>query len=270
MTNTFEGFVHKRTKVKGYEFPFGTKYEFSALIFDTKMVGHKFNFSVDFDRKVNVGNRIRVVMENPMMNKDFIIVRERDEVSDLGKALITDPTVDYRFFGGYITLPWKGMVNIHNPKMVKTDGVDIIRIPSELIDSREDYMCSDFHVKGIRVLGTIRVKEIVSVEPKITFKTWEEKLSRIRFTGKGITLKRMGESIFISSEVLPFPATDALNNQKKKIIGNIRITMLYRLKVRWNNSRNEEERRWVPVTPDKIEFTDPASIKQIVRYVGDK
>ena len=270
MTKTFEGFVHRRTKVKGYDLPFGTRYEFSALIFDTKMIGHKFNFPVDFDRRVNVGNRIRIVMENPTMNKDFIIIREKDEVSDLGKALIADPIVDYRFFGGYITLPWEGMVNIHNPKMVKTDGVKIIRIPSDLVDSREDHMCSDFHVKGIRVLGTIRVKEIVRVEPKITFKTWEEKLSRIQFTEKGLMLKRMGETIFIPSEILPFSTSDSLNTQKRKIIGNIKVTVLYRLKVRWNNSRNEEERRWVPVAPDKIEFTEPASIKQIMRYVGDK
>ncbi len=269
MTKTFEGFVHRRTKVKGYELPFGTRYEFSALIFDTKMIGHKFNFPADFNQKVNVGNRIRIVMESPLMKKDFIIIREKDEVSDLGKALIADPIVDYRFFGGYITLPWEGMVNIHNPEMVKTDGVKIIRIPFELVDVREDYMCSDFHVKGIRVLGTIRVKEIMSVEPKTTLKTWEEKLSRMRFTEEGITLRRMGRSIFIPSEVLPFPTTDGLNSWKKNIVGNIRVTMLYRLRVRWNKARNEEERRWVPVAPDNIEFTDPASIKQIVRYVSD-
>lgn len=269
MTKTFEGFVHRRTKVKGYEFPFGTKYEFSALIFDTKMVGHKFNFPADFNQKVKVGNRIKIVMESPIIKKDFIIIRERDEISDLGKALIADPVVDYRFFGGYITLPWEGMVNIHNPEMVKIDGVKIIRIPSELVDAREDYMGSNWHVKGIRVLGTIRVKEIITVEPKTTLKTWEEKLSRVWFTERGITLRRMGRSIFIPSEVLPFPTTDDLNDHKKKIVGEIKITMLYRLNVRWNTQRNDEERRWVPVAPDNIEFTNPASIKQIVRYVSD-
>ncbi len=175
MTNTFEGFVYKRTKVKGYDLPFGNRYEFSALIFNTKMVGHKFNFPVDFDQKVKVGNRIRIVMESPVRKKlpdstYIIIIKERDEVIDLGKALIADPIVDYRFFGGYITLPWKENVSIHNPKMVNTDGVNIIRIPFELVN-REDYMCSDFHVKGIRVLGTIRVKEIINVEPKTTLKT---------------------------------------------------------------------------------------------------
>ena len=148
MTETFEGFVYKRTKVKGYEFSFGSKYEFTALIFDDKMVGHKFNFLVDFDREVKVGNRVRIVMEPLVMNKDFIIIRERDEVIDLGKAMNVDPIVDYRFFGGYITLPWKGNVSIHNPKMVKTDGVKIIRIPSELVDDRDEYMCSDFHINS--------------------------------------------------------------------------------------------------------------------------
>ena len=274
MTETFEGFVHRRTKVKGYDLPFGNRYEFSALLFDDKMVGHKFNFPVDFNQRVKVGNRIKIVMESPIRNKlpdstYIIVVKERDEVSNLGKSLVTDPIVDYRFFGGYITLPWKGNMSIHNPKMVDTNGVKIIRIPLELVDDREEYMCSDFHVKGIRVLGTIRVREIMNVEPKTTLKTWEEMLSRIWFTEKGITLKRMGENIFIPSDVLPFPTSDSLNAQKKKIIGNIRVTMLYRLKVRWNNSRNEEERRWVPVVPDKIEFTDPTSIKQIMRYVGD-
>ena len=274
MTKTFEGFVHRRTKVKGYDLPFGNRYEFTGLIFDDEMVGHKFNFPVDFDRRVNVGNRIRIVMESPVRKKlpdstDIIVVKERDEVSDLGNAMNVDPIVDYRFFGGYITLPWEGMVNIHNPKMVKTDGVKIIRIPLELVDDREEYMCSDFHVKGIRVLGTIRVKEIVSVEPKTTLKTWKEKLSRIWFAEKGIALKRMGESIFIPSDDLPFPTSDALNNKKKKIIGDIRITMLYRLRVRWNNARNSEDRRWEAVDPRNIEFTDPASIKQIMRFVSD-
>lgn len=268
MTDTFEGFVHKRTKVKGYEFSFGTRYEFTALIFDDKMMGHKFDFPADFNQKVNVGNRIRIVMENPIIKNNFIIVRERDEVSDLGKALIADPIVDYSFFGGYITLPWKGMVNIHHPKMVKTDGVRIIRIPLELVDDREEYMCSDWHVKGIRVLGTIRVNEIMNVEPKTTLKTWEEKLSRIRFTEEGIVLKRMGESIFISSNDLPFPTNDRLNAQRKYIIGNIRVTMLYRLRARWNNARNEEERWWEAINLHDIEFTNPASIEQILRYVG--
>ena len=274
MTETFEGFVYKRTKVKGYDLPFGNRYEFTALIFDTNMIGHKFNFPVDFNQKVKVGNRIRIVMESMRKNRlpdstHIIIIREKDEVSDLGKALIADPIVDYRFFGGYITLPWKSMVNIHNPKMIETDGVDIIRIPLDLVDVREDYMCSDFHVKGIRVLGKIVVKEIVSVEPKTTLKTWEEKLSRVWFTEKGITLRRMGRSIFIPSEILPFPTTDALNNWRKNIVGNIKVTMLYRLKVRWNTARDEEEMRWEPVAPDKIEFTDSASIKQIMRYVSD-
>ena len=268
MTSTFEGFVHRRTKVKGYEFPFGTRYEFSALIFDLKMVGHKFNFPADFNQKVHVGHRIRIRMENPIKNKDFIIIRDEDEVDDLGVALVTDPAIEYKFFGGYITIPWKGLVNIHNPRMVGCDGIKIVRIPTDLVE-REDAMCSDFHVKGIRVLGKIKVTEILSIVPKTTTKTWEERISRIWFTEKGMTMRRMGKSIFIPAEILPFPTTDKINDHKSKILGSIKVTMLYRLKARWNNERQDEDRRWIPVAPEKVEFTDPVSISQIVRYIGD-
>jgi len=272
MSKTIEGFVHKRTKIRGYEFPFGKKYEFTALVFNHDLVGLKINILADFDTKVKVGHRVRIVMENPILNKGFFILRPNDEVHDLGPSIITDPIKRIKFFAGYITLPWKDQYTIHNP--TKLEGIkgkiSKVRIPDDLVDDREEMMCSTWIVDGIQIVDQIRVVKIIDCKPKTMTKTWEESLRRVWFSPEGMSIKRIGETLFIPSDILPFECSDEINHIKKDLLGSIKVSMEYRLWCRWNNHKNMEDRKWKPTVPESIEFTDRSSMRLIQRYVGKK
>ena len=271
MTKTFEGFVHKRSKVRGYEFPFGTRYEFTALIFNHDLVGYKFNIPADFNTVVKVGDRVRITMENPVMNKGFFILRGGDKVKSLGVSIITDPTKEMEFFAGYISLPSNGRVVIHDPRNVKgTKGdITLVTAPFDLVD-RMDMMCCTWKVDGIHIVDRVNISRIIETTPKTIVKTWEEPLRRVWFSSEGMTVKRMGETIFIPGDILPFECSDDLNHIKKDLLGTVKIAMGYRMMCRWNNHKNVDERRWAPIAPEKIEFTDRSSVRLLRRYGGKK
>jgi len=273
MTKTFEGFVHKRSKVRGYEFPFETKYEFTALIFNQDLVGYKFNIPADFNTVVKVGDRVRITMENPMMNKGFFILRGGDKVKSMGVSIITDPTKVMEFFAGYISLPSNNQAVIHKPQDPKgvNGNIALVIVPFDLIRyNHPDMMCCTWRVEGTQIVDRINVTRILETIPKTIVKTWEEPLKRVWFSIQGMIIKRMGESLFIPSEVLSFNCSEDLNHIKKDLLGTIRVTMGYRMTCRWNTRMNDEERRWVPTVPEKIEFTDRSSVHLLQRYGGKK
>lgn len=272
MTKTFEGFVHKRTKVRGYEFPFGTRYEFTALIFNQDLVGYKFNIPADFNTVVKVGGRVRITMGNPVLNKGFFILRGDDSVKSLGVSIITDPTKEMEFFAGYVSLPSNDRVTIHDPQKLKgTKGdITLVAVPFGLVDDRTSMMCCTWRVEGTQVVDRVNVSRIIETIPNTIVKTWEEPLKRVWFSSEGMTIKRMGETVFVPSDILSFGCSDDLNHIKKDLLGTVKIAMGYRMACRWNNHKNVEERRWVPIAPEKIEFTDRSSIRLLRRYGGKK
>jgi hypothetical protein len=268
VTRTIRGFVHKRTKVRGYEFPFGTRYEFTALIFNQDLVGLKFNIPADYNTRVTVGNRVEIVMENPAMNNGFLVLRESDTVKDLGPALVTEPTKRIKFFAGYITLPWDGYYTIHGPTQFEgTKGkINKVKVPTDLVNDRENMMCCTWVVDGMQIVDRVRVTKIIKIIPKTMTKTWEESMRRVWFSSEGMTIKRMGEVLFIPNEVLPFDCSDGLNHLKKDLLGTVKVTMGYRLWCRWNTHRNAEDRKWKPTAPENIEFSDRSSVRLLQRY----
>jgi hypothetical protein len=264
---TFEGLVYRRTDVKGSIFDDKTGktvYHFTALVFGEDGIGLKFNVPGRFSTEVVLGHRVRI--ESPMTRKDdFVMLNEYDVVTDVGPSDV-DPVREYTFFGGYISLAVNGKVSIHDPEGL--GGVEIVRIPEDQVDRVVD-ACSYFTVKGIRVTRSLIVSEVVGIVPRTMTRTWEEKVSRLWFSDEGFSIRRINGQIFIPSDILPFECDSVMNSIKMKLHGSVRIEVEYRLTARWVVQREMEDRRWVPVRPISVTFSDPSVGIQLSRMVAE-
>jgi hypothetical protein len=197
--------------------------------------------------------------------KGWIRVLE-GEVKDLG-AVDFDPSSIYKFDVGYLTLPSKGFYMVIKPAGI--EGVGLVRVPVELIPDRNEAMYASWEVRGIRTEDRILVQEVRSTVPKTKIMTHDISFKVIRFDDNGITVNDHGEEIFVSNDLLPFRSSIKLNAQKHKLVGRIKVSLLYRMQGRWNASAWIDESWWTPMAPEKIEVTDRTTLKQIERFLGE-
>lgn len=255
-----EGLVQRRTEVKGYEFPFGTQYEFYALIFDDNKNGHKVNIPEIFGGRVVAGHRVRI-HTIPIMNQGWIRLRPTDEVTDLGPSDF-DPTQDFVLGVGYVPLPVNGNVKVHNPKGGK--GIKFINVALNMLP-KENTMYSIWYIRGLKVGSAVRVTEFKKSNPITKMMTHESRMSVVRFRDDGIRV----HDLFIPNDILPFRSIEHLNVYRNRMVGTIKIKMSYGLSGRWNVKMNADQTKWVPQVPEEIVFTDPATVNQINRYIEE-